>query len=149
MTEPSEDPCFIVDTSVALKWFLEKDEANVGRARELREAFIAGLCTLRAPSLLLVEIANALTVGRRSSRALIARALRDIAEIKLDLAELHFSTLDVSVELALRFGITVYDSYFLALAIESGGMLVTADEAFLKRVGRHPAVVSLASLQLH
>jgi len=67
MTGPALGPVLILDTSVVLKWFLEKDEADVAQARQLRQAHLSGRCLLRAPDLLLIEIANALTVGHRSS----------------------------------------------------------------------------------
>ena len=148
MTGPALGPVLILDTSVVLKWFLEKDEADVAQARQLRQAHLSGRCLLRAPDLLLIEIANALTVGHRSSIENVTRALEDIREIQLHLVELQFSTLANAVDLASTFGVTVYDSYFLALAIESAALLITADIAFIRRVGGHRAVTSLGSLEL-
>lgn len=147
MTRPA-GAVLVLDTSVVLKWFLEKDEADVALARRLREAHLSGQCFLRAPDLLLVEVANALTVGHRSGVAYVKRALDAIREIQLDLVGLQFSTLAKAVDLASSFGVTVYDSYFLAVAMETDGHLVTADEGFIKKVGRHSAVTSLGSLQL-
>ncbi|PYV13826.1 MAG: hypothetical protein DMG21_20115 [Acidobacteria bacterium] len=148
MTGPALGPVLILDTSVVLKWFLEKDEADVAQARQLRQAHLSGRCLLRAPDLLLIEIANALTVGHRSSIENVARALEDIRKLRLHLVEFQFSTLAKAVELASTFGVTVYDSYFLALAIESAALLITADIAFIRRVGGHRAVTSLGSLEL-
>ena len=141
-------PVLILDTSVVLKWFLEKDEPDVARARELREAFLSRRCTLRAPDLLLVEVANALTAGHRSSPKQVTQALEAIQAIELHLVGVQFPTLVRAVELASTYGVPVYDSYFLAVAIESEGLLVTADEVFIRKVRPHPAVTSLASLQL-
>ncbi len=148
MTGPDPCPVLILDTSVVLKWFLEKDEADIARARRLREAYLRRACVLRAPNLLLIEIANALTAGHRSSIQNVTRALEDIREIQLHLVELQFSTLAKAVDLASTFGVTVYDSYFLAVAIESDALLVTADQAFLKKLGGHQAVATLASLEM-
>jgi predicted nucleic acid-binding protein len=44
--------------------------------------------------------------------------------------------------------VTVYDSCFLAVAIESDALLVTADEAFLRKVGAHLNITSLRNLRL-
>ena len=118
MTGPTLGPVLIIDTSVALKWFLEKGEADVAQARHLRQAHLSGQWTLRAPDFLLVEIASALTAGRRWAFEDVIRALEDIREIQLHLVELQFSTLANAVDLASTFGVTVYDSYFLAVAID-------------------------------
>jgi predicted nucleic acid-binding protein len=119
MPSPAASPVLIVDTSVVLKWFLEKDELDGVRARKLREAFLSRRCTLRAPDLLLVEVANALAVGHRSDVKQVTKALEAIQEIELDLVELQFRTLVKAVELASTYGVTVYDACFLAVAIES------------------------------
>jgi len=42
----------------------------------------------------------------------------------------------------------IYDSYLLAVAVESDAILVTADEPLLHRVGPHPNAVALRDLQL-
>jgi predicted nucleic acid-binding protein len=148
MASPPASPVLVLDTSVVLKWFLEKDEPDVARARELREAFLNQRCKLRAPDFLLVEVANALTAGHRSGPKQVIQALEAIEAIELDLVGVRLPTLMKAVELAAIYGVTVYDACFLAVAIESDGLLVTADEAFIRKLRPHPAVAPLASLQL-
>jgi predicted nucleic acid-binding protein len=148
MENPSALPFLIVDTSVVLKWFREKAEANVLEARRLRDAFLAGRCVLGAPDLLLVEVANALTAGHRASLAEVSETITAIVEIGMRMSGLEFPALVKAIEIASAFGVTVYDSYFLAVAIHSGGLLVTADEAFLRKIKSHRNAVSLRELRL-
>jgi predicted nucleic acid-binding protein len=148
MASPAASPVLILDTSVVLKWFLEKDEPDVARARKLREAFLDRRCALAAPSLLLLEVANALAIGHRSASTQVAKAIEDILEIGVALVELRFPTLVKAVELASNYGVTVYDSYFLAVTMESDGLLVTADEFFLRKIGPHVNITSLRNLLL-
>ena len=148
MGNPPAPPLLILDTSVVLKWFLEKDEPDVARARKLREAFLSRRCTLGAPDLLLVEVANALTAGHRSSPEEVSEAIETILKIGLHLFELQFPTLVKAIGLASTHRVTVYDSCFLAVAIASDGLLVTADEAFLRKVGAHLNITSLRNLRL-
>ena len=148
MGNPPANSLLILDTSVVVKWFLESGEADVARARKLREAFLSGRCTLGAPNLLLIEVANALTAGHRASPQEASEAIGTILEIGLRLFELPFPVLAKAIELASTYGVTVYDSCFLAVAIESDGFLVTADEAFLRKVKAHVNITSLRNLRL-
>lgn len=151
MTTPEPVKDYVVDTSVALKWFIETGETDVPQARRLRDAYQAGRCTLRAPELLLIELANALKAGHRFNKREILEILESIRGFDLALEALRWSTLARAVEIASSYGrgVTVYDAYFLALAIESGSILVTADELFVRSAGAHPNLISLRRLQLN
>jgi predicted nucleic acid-binding protein len=148
MGNPPASPLLILDTSVVLKWFREKGEADVAEARKLREAFLRRRCALGAPDLLLMEVANALTAGHRASPTEVSETIKTILEIGLQLFELQFASLEKAIELASTYRVAVYDSYFLAVAIESGGLLVTADEAFLRKIKSHVSITSLRDLRL-
>ena len=148
MGNPATPPFLILDTSVVLKWFREKGEADVAEARKLRAASLSRRCALGAPDLLLIEVANALTAGHRASPTEVSETIKTIQEIGLHLFELQFPTLVKSIEMASAYGLAVYDSYFLAVAIESGGLLVTADEAFLRKVKAHVNITSLRDFRL-
>lgn len=150
VTAPQAVPDYVVDTSVALKWFVEREEADVPQALRLQEASIAGRCTLRAPDLLLVELANALKLGRKLNVKDILEVLNCVRGFDLTLEAFRWATLAKAVEIASIYGhgVTVYDAYFLAVAIETSSVLVTADEAFLRRSGRHPNLISLRRLRL-
>ncbi len=141
-------PKFVLDTSVVLKWFVEEDEADLPQARRLQDAYLQGRCTLLAPELLLFELANALKTGRRFTSSEVLKALEHVFNLELALEGLRWNTLAKAVEMASIHGATVYDSYFLVLAVESGSLLVTADDAFLGKVRAHPNVVSLRKLRL-
>ena len=148
MTPSHSRPDYIVDTSVALKWYVQRGEADVTKAFQLLEAHGRGQCVLRAPELLLWEIANALTIGHRLKPADVSEALAHLRGLDLDLKSVQWSTLQSAVEIATAVDATVYDAYYLALALESGGVLVTADEKFLRKARRYPGIVSLAQFQL-
>ena len=140
-------PSYVVDTSVVLKWFLERGEADVAEARALRATYLRGQCLLRAPDFLFVEVANALTTRQGSKAERVREALNALREIGLSLTPLRESTLSLAVELAASLRVTVYDSYFLALADQTGSRLVTADERFLRRALPNPSVVALRLLR--
>ena len=145
---PQNPPAYVIDTSVVLKWFVERGEADVIQARALREAFVQRKCRLSAPNLLFVELANALAVGQRQQPAEVKEALALMRDIDLTVNPVGWESLNRAVEFAVAKRIAVYDGCFLTLAVELGCVLVTADQAFLRRLGPHPNVIALRELRL-
>lgn len=141
-------PEYLVDTSVAIKWVVERDEADVFQAQRLLAAYGRNECSLSAPDLLFLEFANALTVGRRQPAARALEAIRFLKDLDLRIVSLQWASLNRAVDLAASNLVTVYDSYFLAVAENSRTALITADEAFLRRIRPHPNVLALRDLQL-
>jgi len=141
-------PRYVVDTSVVLKWFVQSDESDWSQARELRAAYVQKRCTLSCPEFLVLELANALRTGRRFTAAEIKVIAESFRTLDLVLEALRWSTLAKAVELAASLNAAVYDSYFLASAIESSSILVTADDLFVRKVGRHPNLSALRQLRL-
>jgi predicted nucleic acid-binding protein len=52
------------------------------------------------------------------------------------------------IQIASTCNATIYDSYFLALALETDSVLITADEVFLLKARHLPKITSLRLLQL-
>jgi predicted nucleic acid-binding protein len=139
---------FVLDTSVVLKWFVNEDEQNVREARAVREAYLHNVCSIRSPDFLLLELTNALKAGRKFSREEVGLILQSVRDLELRLEAVRWETLARAVDIASQHRVAIYDSYFLAAAIESDAVLVTADEAFLRRVGPHPNAVALRDLRM-
>ena len=122
---------FIVDSSVVAKWLPPlNNEPLASEARVLLADWTRGKIELSVPDLLLIEVANVLWKATRAGRckAVEARAALKIL-ISYGLPVAASATL---LETALRIGIeyerTVFDSIYVALAVESGRELITADE---------------------
>ena len=114
----------VIDASVALKWVLDEEGAEAALTLQGAE--------LTAPSLWLLEAANAL--WRRARRGEFSDA--KAAELLADLAHGPVVTtpleLDLSAALALAhlLGHPVYDCLYLAAAIRLGTFVVTGDGRF-------------------
>jgi len=52
-----------------------------------------------------------------------------------------------AVEIASACGAAIYDAYFLAVAIGSGSVLITADHAFLRKANHMPNILDLRLLK--
>lgn len=131
---------FIVDSSVAVKWFFE--EAGSEDALSLREKG-----SLIAPELLMVECTNAF--WKKYVRDEISAEEAIFAARILERAEIEWVSMralaEPSTELAIVLTHPVYDCTYLALAVERDEPFVTADQRLIERVRRsaHPKLVSL------
>ena len=113
----------IVDASVAAKWFLPEPDALVALQ------WLDDRYHLAAPDLIRPEMGN--LVWKLHSRGLLdaADALQTIERFLSVPLEIHDSgpLLVPALELAIATKRPVYDSLYLALAIELGTVVVTAD----------------------
>jgi predicted nucleic acid-binding protein len=124
----------IVDASVAAKWLLV--EVDSEKATALFAAWTAGQVELLAPEILPAEVYSAL--WKRVMRGLLPAAdairLQDqFSDLRIPLQPIR-ELVDVAFDLALRFRHSVYDGLYLALANQTGGDFVTADEKLFNLV---------------
>ena len=141
-------PAYILDTSVAVKWFADEGGVEQAKAVQLFEAFEHGHCELRAPELLFFEIANALKYSYKLSSSTIVDSLNSLQKLKIEVESLNWPTLRKAVEIASTCGAAIYDSYFLAVAIGTESILITADQAFLRKVRHMPNIIDLRLFKL-
>ena len=120
---------WVVDASVACKWFFAEELSDAARGLAESE-------TLVAPDLVLVECANvawrrvlAASVPLAQAEALVA-ALPRWFDTLTPSAELH----EQAFHIAHTLRHPVYDCVYLGLAEREDMRLVTADEAFVSRV---------------
>ncbi len=121
----SEPAVLVVDTSVAVKWYIPEP----GSAAAVR--LLAGEDLLLAPDLLGPELGNVLWKKVRRGE-LTPREAGECAIAFVELCPVSMLAsapyLPAALEIALRYGRTVYDALYLALALERGARYVTADD---------------------
>jgi len=121
----------VVDASVAAKRFLpENGEALGDQAVALLDQYDRREIQFVVPDLFYVEIAsaiwNAVRVGR-VSRAFGDQALELLTEREFPTVP-SLKLLDGAFQIAADYGRTVYDSLYVALAVQTKSQLITADE---------------------
>jgi predicted nucleic acid-binding protein len=114
---------YVVDTSVAIKWYLA--ELHWQPARRL----LGASHDLIAPDFLYLELGNVLwkyVIRGELERNDAVQILTDLQQLSLRVvpatADLH-----QALHLAMEFGRTMYDSLYVALAIREKARMVTAD----------------------
>jgi predicted nucleic acid-binding protein len=135
----------VVDASVAAKWFLPEP----GAAAALR--LLDGRHRLAAPDLIRSEFGN--IVWKLHARAVLdMNEASDLIDHFLSMPlEIHDSTylLGPALQIAIATNRTVYDSLYLALAVELDGTVVTADERWVNALENSPFARLIRLLSKH
>lgn len=122
----------VVDASVALKWVLIEPDTPAARA-VLDQSLVA-------PDWWIVEAGNGLwkAVGRGEvSIADAVEALDGLRAVPVERVPAD-SVLTQALELAARLRHPIYDCLYLALAMQLGVPMVSADDRFRRALSSHP-----------
>jgi predicted nucleic acid-binding protein len=124
----------VVDASVAVKWFVREVHADAAKRCFDRSH------ELSAPDLIWPEFGNVLWKKVRRGELAAEEARGMLADLRgFPLAVVDGKPLiERAFDLAQALGSTVYDSLYLALAIDTGACLVTADWRFRASVIASP-----------
>jgi predicted nucleic acid-binding protein len=121
-------PVFVIDSSVAYKWFSSREESRVSEALELLAGHAAGELLLAAPAHMPAEVVNGLRYSRIDAAA-VHTAIEGLSEAEIVTVPLDTELLSSALDLALAYDLTMHDALFPALAVRLGCELVTADRA--------------------
>jgi len=140
---------FVVDASVAAKWFLPAEgETLTDEALELLYRYTTGQIRLIVPDLFWSEFANILWKAVRQGRWTKDAADTAIAAMKdRNLPTVpSLALLEAAFAIANTFQQTAYDSLYVALAVSSKAQLLTADERLARALVATLPVKWLGSL---
>lgn len=123
-------PRFVVDASVAVKWLLS-DEQYGDQALALLAEYREGRVDLSAPDLIRYEVASAIRVATRTQRVDFQIGRRAITLfLSLGIPTITTEKLILSAyDVSGRFGCSLYDGLYLALAKAQKCPLIHADRA--------------------
>jgi predicted nucleic acid-binding protein len=127
----------VLDTSVAIAWYLPEEFTSA--ARRWQKMMLDGKAALHVPSLHYWEFANVLrTYVKRGE--LEPDTAGEIYALHLDAPLVLSEPSRTSIlETALSYDATVYDAVYLALSLELGEPLLTAERPstpWIKKLGK-------------
>ena len=137
---------YVLDASVAAKWFVKPEEADRELALSIRQRHVAGTCRLNMPEFGLLELANAIRYSPRAREADGAAAFEFLRNLDLEVHRLTWELLRKANAIAWAYRIAVYDAAYVALAEVLGLPLLTADDVLLRRMKGHSIVLRLRDL---
>lgn len=131
----------VPDASVLLKWaFDSPDEGDRDNALNFLEAWLEERVEIILPKLWFFEVSNVIMLKKPE----LSMELMEIF-IGYNLSE-YETTLELCEEafkLMRRYGVTFYDAVYHAVAMLKKGVLLTADDAYFKKVSGMPNIVRL------
>jgi predicted nucleic acid-binding protein len=140
---------FVLDASVAAKWFLPADgEPLSEQALLLMCRYARGEIRFAVPDLFWAELANVLWKATRQGRlseGSAAKALFHLAHHTLPTSPTR-KVIEKALAIAAALDRPVYDCVYVALAIELSATLVTADERLVNAMPAHLPVKWLGAL---
>jgi predicted nucleic acid-binding protein len=119
----SPDATWLVDASVALKWFMPRDrEPDADLARSA-----VGQLAMRTTTLAVYEIGNILTRKSGWDANRIALGLQVLHDICGDPLDLEPGDRHATAEIALTHDLAFYDASYVAIARRTKRLLLSAD----------------------
>ncbi len=137
---------YVIDASVAVKWFIKEGEKDREAALAIRQRHITGRAQMIVPELFLLEVPNAIKAGRRSTEEELAQALEVLADLGIQVEGYSKEILRKTNALAWAYKLTWYDAVYVAVAESLGFPMVTADEALVRKMRGHSIVLRLSDL---
>ncbi len=138
---------YVLDASVAAKWFTRHEEADREKAVALRALHLAGRCVLVLPEFSLLEIVNAVRYSGRADEGDAIQALGLLEKLRLGIIPLDWELLRKATAIAWGFQVSLYDASYVALAERLGSPFLTADEALVRKMKGHSIVLRLRDLE--
>jgi predicted nucleic acid-binding protein len=120
----------VLDTSALVRFYVPDGPVPDG-LEEVIESGWRGDCVLLVPELLLVEVVQVLR--KKEARGALSaaegtRVLTAVLDLPLEVIG-HRDLSPLALHLSRTLGITAYDAAFIALALQRGAELLSADEA--------------------
>jgi len=137
----AETQVFIVDASVAVKWYVNEELRE--KALELRKDFVSGKVDLGAPSLILYEVGNAIRHHPGATEAECTNAVIQLKNLGIAIHDLNEATTSTASRLAFKEKVTFYDAAYLSLAETLNAKLVTADNELYEQLSNESRSLSL------
>jgi predicted nucleic acid-binding protein len=133
---------YVLDASVAAKWFLRVHEPLAAEALQLLRGYKTGKLDFVVPDLFFAEFANLFWKARLRGRCDATLADSAIREV-IDMGFPAFSSsrlIEAAIQIARAYQRTVYDSIYVALAVETKSEMLTADQRLANSLAGLPVL---------
>ncbi len=133
----------ILDASVSIKWFFQKEEILIEEAQMLLSDYLNKRIILMAPNIWVAEICNILP-RKIKNISLWGEIFSELKLYRIIDVDISLSLASIAFELMNEFSkISFYDASYHALALKEGGVFVTADKKYYDMTKKKGAIMWL------
>ena len=136
---------YVVDASVIAKWVLPI-ETYQENAFKLKQDQVSGVVNLLAPSILTLEVTNALWKAvklKRLSGEDSQEALKTLGDTTIALYEMDWHQASEVLDIACELDIAIYDAAYVFLSEKIGAEFITSDTTLYEKAKGNFRVVHL------
>lgn len=123
---------FVLDTSVAIKWFFREKETYLEEAHKLLNDINNQKIEILTLDFLLVEFTSALLKSKRTDIQTSIASCKILLQSPIKFSPLTSVILFDATRLTSTYSVTIYDALYLALAIQEDTQVITADKVMGK-----------------
>ena len=126
----------VLDASIAVKWFSAKSENNVEIALEIQRQKMLDKLEIIVPDLFFLEITNAFLTRSKFSIEDILMIEESLYKMNLKVVYPDHTMLSSAIRIAHSCDLTIYDSFYIAIAKFCEVPLFTGDKKILANRNR-------------
>ncbi len=135
-TSPVDEPTYVVDTGVFLRWFVK--QVGWEHARDVRSGFLAGDVVLETVDSVRVELGHVLrTKGFLPgllTRDQVLASVRSVDDLDVTVHRIDVDTLERATALAIDRNLRLFDALLANCALERDSTLLTTDAKLCRAV---------------
>lgn len=120
----------VIDASVFVKLFIDEEYSE--NAYSLRDSYIVKDLAIFVPSLFQYEVLNALKYSKSFNTSELEKLAEALDNYKFGSFSLIGNFAKVTMDLAVKYNISVYDASYVALAEITNSEFYTADDKLIK-----------------
>ena len=130
----------VLDASVAVKWFNEKNEDHVENAIKIQGQKISGHLEIIVPDLFFLEVLNAFLTKSGFGSQEMSTIQQSLQKLNLKIVYPDNDILKDTINIASDNNLTIYDSLYIAVAKVYEAPLFTEDKKILSCRGKHKLI---------
>lgn len=143
MEKPEE--IVVADSSVIVKWFVEEEDSD--HALKLRDDYVSRKVDIAVPELLFYEVINSLRYNLEFGLDELKLSGETLEDYDFWTFPLRGELLEGSIELAAKYGITIYDASYVAIGKLRSWLTYTADTRMKEKINDYASLKHIAEYQ--
>ena len=122
----------VVDASTIVKLFIKEEYSEA--AYKIRDAYVEGSISIAVPSLIEYEVFNALKYSGAFSAEELEATFETLTNYDFTAFKPEKLLANEAIKTSLKYNISVYDAFYVALAKLNNTILYTSDQKLIKTV---------------